>query len=335
LRGCRCIEIDVWDGDERKVESEEEEERESHGIRGHIRNAFRKHKKSPSREHEEVKVDEMAMPTKWTTTTSETRAEPRVVHGYTLTKEVSFRAVCESIRESAFVTTDLPIIASLEVHAGQEQQDIMVEIMESTWKGMLVPAPPANAERLPTVEELRGKILVKVKAAPKEPPPLAAEQAVAARQVASSSSSSSSSESESDARPKSKKKVEKKSKIVDALSSLGIYTKSYHFKGLDAPEAAIPTHVFSLSEKKVKEVHADQGPALFSHNKKFLMRTYPGECSLHAGEDWANRRAAGTRVSSSNLDPSMYWGRGVQMVALNWQRFDAVRLLAFAITISC
>jgi hypothetical protein len=31
----------------------------------------------------------------------------------------------------------------------------------------------------------------------------------------------------------------------------------------------------------------------------------------------------GTRVASSNLDPAVFWRKGVQMVALNWQRIDA------------
>ncbi|KAL8970246.1 MAG: hypothetical protein Q9183_001609 [Haloplaca sp. 2 TL-2023] len=32
---------------------------------------------------------------------------------------------------------------------------------------------------------------------------------------------------------------------------------------------------------------------------------------------------AGTRVSSSNLDPAIFWRKGVQVVALNHQRYDA------------
>lgn len=45
---------------------------------------------------------------------------------------------------------------------------------------------------------------------------------------------------------------------------------------------------------------------LFAHNRKFFMRAYP----------------AGRRIDSSNPDPSMFWRRGVQMVALNWQSWD-------------
>lgn len=63
-RGCRSVEIDVWDGES---------------------------------------------------------GEPAVFHGYTLTKEVPFRDVCRAIKEKAFVASDLPIIVSLEVHAGHTQ----------------------------------------------------------------------------------------------------------------------------------------------------------------------------------------------------------------------
>ena len=43
------------------------------------------------------------MPTPWTSASTATRAEPRVLHGYTLTKEVPFREVCQVIREAAFL----------------------------------------------------------------------------------------------------------------------------------------------------------------------------------------------------------------------------------------
>lgn len=73
----------------------------------------------------------------------------------------------------------------------------------------------------------------------------------------------------------------------------------------------MPAHVFSLSEKTLMEVHQSYGPTLFSHNRNYLMRAYP----------------SGLRVSSSNLDPSVFWRKGVQMVALNWQKWDEGMML--------
>ena len=186
----------------------------------------------------------------------------------------------------------------------------MVEIMEEAWSGMLVIAPPEECKMLPTPAELKRKILVKVKgAAVKETEAEAVEDIKKAQSVSSSSSS----EDEKDSIEKKPKK--KKNKVIDSLSQLGIYTQSYHFKSLNSPEATIPTHVFSLSEKKLMDVHESDGPTLFSHNRNFLMRAFP----------------SGTRVSSSNLDPAIFWRKGVQMVALNWQRFDAVCIFAFSV----
>ena len=195
--------------------------------------------------------------------------------------------------------SSLPVIVSLEVHATPEQQEIMVDIIQSVWKGMLVNLPASDA--LPSPGELRNKILVKVKhVAPKsekKPTPV---------QRARSSSSS-----DTDDRALPQKDEKKKNSIIPALSDLGVYTRSYHFKNLTAPEATIPCHVFSLSEKKLMEVHEGNGPTLFSHNKNFLMRAFP----------------SGMRVSSSNLDPAVFWRKGVQMVALNWQKWDEGTML--------
>lgn len=123
------------------------------------------------------------------------------------------------------------MIVSLEIHACLQQQEIMVDIMKDVWRGLLVDEPLdaiAPEEKLPSPGELLRKILVKVKyVAPK-----AAGEAPAALQLVRSSSSTSISEDDA-VHPGGEKK--KKSKVLDALSRLGIYTRSYHFSSLSQP----------------------------------------------------------------------------------------------------
>lgn len=192
-------------------------------------------------------------------------------------------------------------MVSLEVHAHAEQQEKMVEIMQQTWQNMLVSPPEQDCTSLPSPASLRRKILVKVKGKALGKP----EDIMPTLEKTKTEDESSSSEDESKADKVNKPKP---SKIVERLSALGIYTRAYHFSKLSAPEASLATHVFSLSERKVITVHENESANLFQHNCRYLMRAFP----------------AGTRVTSTNLDPSVFWRKGIQMVALNWQKFDAV-----------
>ncbi|KAI2617172.1 PLC-like phosphodiesterase [Hypoxylon sp. NC1633] len=239
--------------------------------------------------------------------------EPIVMHGYTFTAPVGFREVCSAIREVAFETTNLPIIVSLEVHADQEQQAIMVQIMKEEWAGILVEKPhdACPNDRMPRLEELLNKILVKVKKAS----PCFDSAATTSALSPNMTNDDDASESEDD-RPDNRPGVvngAKKPKvpICESLSALAIYTHSEHFTNFESPAAKIPSHIFSISEKRILELLSSKHHELFSHNRHFFMRAYP----------------KGLRFTSSNPDPSQFWRKGVQMVAMNWQSWDEGMML--------
>lgn len=317
LRGCRCIEVDVWDGDDSDIEDSDTSSSSSDekvtGVKkrskfqrlkdklpGSLSSKMEKTSIAETEGEIAGEVGDAAREQEAADVKPASRddgipppgpgvVEPRVLHGYTLTKEVTFRDVCAAVRDYAFVASDLPLVVSLEVHC--KQQDRMVEIMEHAWKGMLVPPPKEPAAELPSPGDLRNKILVKVKYAPPGTSP---------EEVADEE------EEVREGAPRAKP-----SKISQALSNLGIYTRGVSFSSLTQPEATMPTHIFSLSEKKVDEVNERQPATLFAHNLRYLMRTYPH----------------GLRFGSSNLDPAPSWRRGIQVVALNWQRWDEGMML--------
>ncbi|KAK7549668.1 PLC-like phosphodiesterase [Phyllosticta paracitricarpa] len=324
LRGCRCVEIDVWDGHDSDSESsssssgDEGEGQEKTGLKAKLMSKM-KRKKSVKSKQAKPKAEKEASPAGKNEDlkperTNSSRPEPRVYHGYTATSDIPFRSVCETIRDYAFVSSQLPVIVSLEVHTSPEQQESMVDIMLETWKDYLIHnISDADWEvpeklRLPTLRELLHKILVKVKYSPVKRDAGAEAQENETEELQKLETAASSSSSD-EASPEQKKKP--KAKIIQALSKLGVYTRGCHFNGFTSPEATIPTHIFSLSEGRLMEAHQQSPVELFSHNKKYLMRAYP----------------KGTRISSSNLDPPLFWRQGVQVVALNWQKWDEGMML--------
>lgn len=296
MGGCRCVEVDCWDGQ---------------------------------------------------------NSEPIVSHGRTMTTQISFREVINTINKYAFCASYHPLFISLEVRCGLQTQENMARIMLDTFGEKLVIHPiDPSSDRLPSPDQLKGRILIKVKK-PQQADDLSRSMDIIGRRRGNSLTSPlqrpltldngsvpgspilspigggtsrklstkintiaegrvpsgpSSNPSECDSDSDKDSTTRTLNKINPILGNLGVYSAGIHFDGFDTPDAKTFNHIFSFKEKTFAK-HSQPGDRkrlIFRHNMRHMMRVYPN----------------GSRISSSNFDPLIYWKRGVQMAALNWQTFD-------------
>ena len=88
--------------------------------------------------------------------------EPVVHHRKTLTSRVAARDILRAIKKYAFITSAYPVIISAEVHCSVEQQIKLNEILRETLCEALVTAPLKERGDLPSLEDLKYRVLFKV-----------------------------------------------------------------------------------------------------------------------------------------------------------------------------
>ncbi|XP_070570895.1 1-phosphatidylinositol 4,5-bisphosphate phosphodiesterase delta-4-like isoform X2 [Ptychodera flava] len=227
--------------------------------------------------------------------------DPIIYHGHTLTSKIKFRAAIEAIDAYAFATSDYPLIVSLENHCSVDQQQLMAAHMKDIFGDKLYTDPvTADMKALPSPEQLKGKILVKMGGFGK---PRGKKLKADSNDDGDVSDEDEAADIEAEEVKKESKKKEKQ-KLDKDLSDLVVLCKSVSFKNFQHSKSTYSFYeMSSFGESKANELSKEQGKQYVDHNKWQLSRTYPG----------------GMRTNSSNYNPVPFWNAGCQIVALNYQ----------------
>ncbi|KAF5678244.1 1-phosphatidylinositol-4,5-bisphosphate phosphodiesterase [Fusarium circinatum] len=290
--GYRFIELDVWNGTANTEELEIETNQSRDAMLGKTTKTLERLlgiNRAPNAQKPVAPKITISPP-----------IEPIVKDGFTFMKPCGFREACQGIRDSAFINTDLPVIINLEVHADSEQQKVMAKIMKEEWGDILVDKPLEGYDpryRLPTLEDLRGRILIRFGAITN---PYAPNSGQSVKDLYGES------------HPRRIPIIQPiTQRIIQPLVKLGVYLRQEKIEGFTDVQTSSASHLLSMQEREAQELISTSPTKLFRHNQDHFCCVYPSP----------------VRLDSSNLDPLKFWRYGIQMAAINRQHIDEGMML--------
>uniref|UniRef100_H2ZXW7 Phosphoinositide phospholipase C n=1 Tax=Latimeria chalumnae TaxID=7897 RepID=H2ZXW7_LATCH len=273
--------------------------------------------------------------------------EPIITHGFTMTTEILFKDVIEAIAESAFKTSQYPVILSFENHVDSpKQQAKMADYCRTIFGAALLTEPLEKyplkpGVPVPSPQELKGKILIKNKK----------NQAI---RRGSQESMKRGKNSETDPTGTQTDINVKRDFDLEDTEDEGLNLNEDELQKMRSEENLFSQHhnpdfsiweefskeglrcsdlsvqrvvpfffleknrsyiISSFTETKAYDLLTKSPLQFVEYNKRQMSRIYP----------------KGTRMDSSNYMPQMFWNSGCQMVALNFQTMDLPMQLNMAL----
>ncbi|KAK4886210.1 hypothetical protein RN001_002481 [Aquatica leii] len=288
--------------------------------------------------------------------------EPVIVHGYTFVQDIPAKEVLEAIAESAFKTSDYPVVLSFENHCNPRQQAKIANYCKEIFGDMLLEQPLESHKLesgtpLPSPSILKRKIIIKNKKKhhhhhhyhKKTPPPSqdvseptgngdivshhAPPLQMQARQGSKESTGTEDEDSSSEEEPE----------ITEAeVPQGGVQTDNADQKPAPQKETEAgaeisalvnyiqPVH-FSSFENAEKKNRSYEMSSFDEKQATTLLKEKPIEFVNYNKFQLSRVYPAGTRFDSSNFMPQVFWNAGCQLVALNFQTLDLAMQLNLGI----
>ncbi|KAI5074770.1 hypothetical protein GOP47_0010731 [Adiantum capillus-veneris] len=274
----------------------------------------------------------------------EREGEIMVLHGHTLTKPVRFDECLRKIKENAFLTSDYPVIITLENHLPVDlQQEATRMIRDILEEFLFVPSPNESPPRFfASPEQLKHKILVS-DTPPKEP---LAEQLVTNPKGMLDTfpylvpyPPGLEEEDSPPLSPKSKAIGTVKSilrRIEVAADTLFNHRDTSIQENEETQRAGELQELIYIFSRKVVEIDNDSAPGLpLSGDNSIMANLSEPQLRKLAREDATSlikytynnlgrMYPFGLRLNSSNPNPYLAWAHGFQLAALNIQAQDHI-----------
>ncbi|XP_067470774.1 1-phosphatidylinositol 4,5-bisphosphate phosphodiesterase beta-2 [Thunnus thynnus] len=276
--------------------------------------------------------------------------EPIITHGFTMTTEILYKDVIEAIAESAFKTSQYPVILSFENHVDSvKQQEKMANYCKTIFGDALLTDPldkyPLKpGQQIPSPSELMGKILIKNKKGSHEKPSQTKKTSTAASDQTTATAAptpdpkTTSQDPANPAAPSTQENQEGDAAVEDNEEQEE--TEEQDEEKMKTSDEGTAGQEVTAYEEMSALVNYIQPHKFISFdnarkkNKSYVISSFvetKGEAMISKTAvefvEYNKRQMSriypkGTRMDSSNYSPQPFWNVGCQMVALNYQTMD-------------